>query len=222
MYLSSIHVSCISLNQKLRDRFMACRTCLREILSRYLHGTAPPEVRLGKQSMGKPMLIDTEQCLSFNVAHTGNTGLIAVSGAAAVGVDIEVKGRNIRNLHSLMRRRFTDREEGELVAMSSDSRGAVQADRLQYNFLRLWTRKEAFVKCTGEGIARGLHSFEVNLDQAVPRILSVNGIAGAASKWSLYDVDVDEDHVAAMVTATSEQAAVLYLDWNSTEGDIIC
>lgn len=199
---------------------MACRACLREILSRYLHDTAPPEVRLGKHSKGKPMLVGTEHHLSFNVAHTGDTGLIAISGAAAVGVDIEQKGRNIRNLHSLIKRRFSDHEGRKLVAMSSDSGGTVQADRLQYNFLKLWTQKEAFVKCTGEGIARGLKTFEVNLDQDVPRILSVNGIAEAASKWSLYDVNVDEDHVAAMVTASSERAAVLYLDWNSTEDDL--
>lgn len=201
---------------------MACRGCLRDILSRYLDDTAPAMVRLGKNNMGKPIMADARERYFFNVAHTGETGLIAVSNTAAVGVDVELSRRNIRNLHSLIKRRCTECEGRQLIEISTDNAGTIQDDVLQYNFLKLWTCKEAFVKCTGEGIARGLKTFEVTSEEGIPQITNLNGKSEATNRWSIHEVEVDEHHVAAMVTATRRRATLRYLDWNATEGDLHC
>lgn len=84
--------------------------------------------------------------------------------------------------------------------------------------LLVWTRKEAFLKCTGEGIARGLMSFEVSAVGQEPRILSVDGDAEKAKRWSLYNVPMDCLHVASMVAETAERAELQLIEWSPREG----
>jgi 4'-phosphopantetheinyl transferase len=93
---------------------------------------------------GKPALADdTPPRLAFNMSHSGELALYAFSAAGAVGVDVETSRRAI-----------------DEVAIAARTLGAADAERLQSlppsarrrEFLRLWTRYEAELKCLGVGI----------------------------------------------------------------------
>lgn len=94
---------------------------------------------------GKPALAGSTHGLTFNLSHT--RGLIAVATAHGreVGIDVEWLDRTVR-VSSLARRYFTEPELEEL-------RSGPQGARTQ-RFLRLWTRREAHAKMTGEGLRR--------------------------------------------------------------------
>ena len=101
--------------------------------------------------MGKPRLVSPGR-LEFNLSHSGDHALLAVSRERPVGVDIEVV-RPIRERDSIVSRYFTDAER-----ISFD---AVPPPLRDDHFFRLWTRKEAFLKALGVGLSGGLDRVEV-------------------------------------------------------------
>ena len=75
----------------------------------------------------------------FNLAHTGGLALVAV-GTAELGVDVE------RDTGAAVL-------EGSALALSAAERAAVAAVAdPAVAFVRLWTRKEAYLKGTGKGL----------------------------------------------------------------------
>jgi 4'-phosphopantetheinyl transferase len=73
-----------------RADFTAARTALRVVLGDYL-GSAPRQVELAYLPDGKPQLADPEMAaqLQFNLSHSGDWMLLALSNGIALGVDIE-------------------------------------------------------------------------------------------------------------------------------------
>jgi len=109
---------------------------LRYILSHYLKQT-PESIEFLHQYKGKPYLMgDNKAHLYFNLSHSNDYLLIAISCDMDVGVDIE-KIRAEFRYESLL----------EDIA-------------LRY-FFYLWTRKEAFLKETGEGVSVKLSDYDV-------------------------------------------------------------
>jgi 4'-phosphopantetheinyl transferase len=123
-----------------RQRFVVCRTALREILGEAL-GIAPGEVTFSYGAHGKPALAQ-ETGVRFNVAHAGGRALIALSeDGRELGVDLE-EVRPERATDDVARAVFTESERAQLV-------GPERVER----FFQLWTRKEAYLKAIGEGFA---------------------------------------------------------------------
>lgn len=69
-------------------RMAASPSALRRVLATYL-GEEPGQIRLGEGEHGKPRLEGATQPLEFNLSHSGDITLVAVSGEHAVGVDVE-------------------------------------------------------------------------------------------------------------------------------------
>lgn len=126
-----------------RDRSRA-HAALRTILAGYLN-RPPGAVEIATTPQGKPFLPADPQ-LHFNLSHSRDLELIAVSAEAPVGIDLE-HPREFRSPDRLAERICSERE---LAA-------ATTPDQL----LRLWVRKEAVVKATGEGITRDLKEVDV-------------------------------------------------------------
>jgi 4'-phosphopantetheinyl transferase len=122
------------------DRYLSTHGALRLILSDALECN-PHALSFGERSKGKPYLDGTR--LEFNLSHSGNVALVAVSWARQVGVDVE-QLRPMPDLDSLAPRVCN---EGELTSIL----GLAPADR-ERAFFALWTQKEALAKATGEGI----------------------------------------------------------------------
>jgi 4'-phosphopantetheinyl transferase len=136
-----------------RARFIVARGILRELVSRYL-GVDPRRVRFHYGVRGKPRL-DTD-ALAMSVSRTGNRACFAFVRGREIGVDIEQ-----------VRHGFPY----ECVAAAFFSAAEVAALRVFpprercEAFFRCWTRKEAYLKARGEGLAVDLASFDVSLDE---------------------------------------------------------
>lgn len=179
---------------KSRSRFVVARSLLRNVLSSYI-GDDPNKVLIGVQRGGKPFV----HGVSFNVAHTSDVAMIAVTKGAPIGIDVELCNRRLTNVSRLARTRLSPGEYRRLIAECDGDE-----EEMRRLFLELWTRKEAFVKCTGEGIARDLRSFEIGVDEiGEPAIISVDGCVHKATQWSIKSLRscVGGTHVFASVVA---------------------
>jgi 4'-phosphopantetheinyl transferase len=170
------------------DRYVVGRGALRAVLAGYLD-TAPRALRFRYGPQGKPELEDSAGGLHFNVAHADALALIAVTGAAPIGVDVEAITTG-DDLDTVAATHFAAEERRELAALGSAEQAAA--------FLRIWTRKEAWLKATGDGLAVPLGSFAVTQAPDAPRLLHIGGDAGAAATWTLLHLEPGPGYVAAI------------------------
>ena len=84
--------------------------------------------------------------MHFNVTHSGEIVLLAVSDEKPVGVDVE-RRREVARVHALVERWLTVAERLELERLRQ--RGLDDSDA----FLRVWSLKEARLKALGVGIS---------------------------------------------------------------------
>jgi 4'-phosphopantetheinyl transferase len=159
-----------------RHEFIVARGLLRILLGECL-ALNPCCIRFRHGPQGKPCLAGPGEGLHFNVSHSHGLGLFAVSRRCEVGVDLE-RVRHFSDELGLADRFFSPREAAALRA--------VAPERRLETFFHLWTRKEAYLKAHGQGIAYGLERVEVNhAPDEPPRILSIDGDEEAAARWSL-------------------------------------
>jgi 4'-phosphopantetheinyl transferase len=134
-----------------RRRFVITRVALRRLLSQYLDVPAA-DVSLAYGPRGKPMLGGTTAggSLQFNLAHTHDLALVAVTRGCDIGVDVE-RLRAVSHLESIARRYFHPSEVSEILKAPVESRNEA--------FLRCWTAKEAVIKAVGTGLTDSLAEF---------------------------------------------------------------
>ncbi len=173
-----------------RDHYIAARGALRQILAGVV-GADPAQLRLGATDTGRPFLLSPEHSgIDFNVSHSGSAALIAVARDRRVGIDIE-RMRVLREATSLIRRFFAPEECDEFLALPDHARTR--------GFFAAWTRKEAFAKATGRGIADTLQRFAVTVDPEVrPRLLRVDWPEDNPGDWVLTDLPPREGYASAL------------------------
>lgn len=170
-----------------REQFTITRARLRLLLGRTL-GIDPACVSFGTSNTGKPTLPGTG--LSFNVSHTQGLALIALAGGREVGVDVERVRTQPTHL-DMATRYFTPGESQRLNALPP-----AESERA---FFHVWTRKEAFLKAIGLGLAHGLERFEVSVPPDEPcRLLHIDGDAGTAAGWTLMNLEPAAGYVGAL------------------------
>lgn len=172
-----------------RRRFVAGRGFLRAVLARYLR-IAPGEVRFTYGQYGKPVLPGDmgQGAIRFNLAHSGELALFAVA-RREVGIDLELI-RPIPESAQIAERYFSMRER---AAFRSHPREEADED-----FLRQWTRKEAYLKARGCGLSLELDQIEVWGNQDGSLKLEVAGDPNEAARWSLADLTPAGGYVAAL------------------------
>jgi 4'-phosphopantetheinyl transferase len=149
-----------------RRRFIARRVLLRTVLAGYL-GVEPATVRYRTSPMGRPEL--APPCgITFSTSHADGLAVVAVASERPVGVDVE-RIRPIPDALDLALHFFSHREYEHLLAATEVGRSDA--------FLRLWTRKEAYIKAVGAGMAMPLDGFDVldAEDGRHPRLREANG-----------------------------------------------
>jgi 4'-phosphopantetheinyl transferase len=164
-----------------RQRFIAARGVLRDLLGRYLQ-TRPSQINFVYNAFGKPDLNpELGNRLKFNLSHSAGFALIAIATASNVGVDLEYI-RAESDYADIARRFFSAAEVNYLIALPNHL--------YSETFFSCWTKKEAYVKACGKGLAIPLNSFSVPLttDHAhSPVDLSVaSKDIVPAKRWSLY------------------------------------
>src|SRR5215218_1585050 len=131
-------------------RWGRARGIVRALLARYA-AAEPSALRFAEGLHGKPRLAgEAEQVaagtadrLRFNLSHSGDVLLVAVTLDREVGVDVELPRRATDHV-AIARRILGDEEAERLQALDEPER--------EREFLRAWVRWEAVLKCHGVGI----------------------------------------------------------------------
>jgi len=176
-----------------RNAFVLTRGTLRTLLARYLGGE-PATIRFHYEAQGKPYL-DGEDALSFNVSHTDGLALIGIVRGRRIGVDVEKANRETE-VEKLAERFFSESERRDLKRL--------RGDELRAAFFRVWTRKEAYIKATGEGLGLPLDQFDVSISAGDRDALqATRPDAAEAEQWTISDVAIRSGYAAAVAIAVS-------------------
>lgn len=190
------------LSEDHRDSFIVGRAILRKLLACYTREPAQTlTFRYG--SRGKPYLRDHPD-VQFNLAHSGGRAVYVVS-REELGVDIELL-KPLTDWRKISKRFFSLREVEELDRLDP-------AQQLPA-FFSCWTRKEAYIKATGEGLATPLGKF-----YAGAQLSQEDGTIdeeGKAREWYFKDLKLGGEHAAAVVTKF-DRCRVRLFPFSSTE-----
>jgi 4'-phosphopantetheinyl transferase len=177
-----------------RLRFIVGRGLLRVILGRYL-GLEPAGMYFDYSAQGKPALAETgledKRRLCFNLAHSHRLAVYAFSRGREIGVDVE-HIRPIAEAEQIAERFFSAPEITLLQALPLQQK--------QETFFIIWTRKEAYLKAVGAGLARPLDQFDVSLG---PKLV-IPGDPQEAARWSICDLKPAEGFVAALAVTGND------------------
>jgi 4'-phosphopantetheinyl transferase len=186
-----------------RRRFIASHSAVRAIVAGYLQVTADA-VDLSAP-YGQPLQV-ADGALIVSLAHTGERALVAVA-AAATGVDIErLDNLPVEEVDEMAAFCLSPGELSELAALPVEAQ--------QVAFLRLWTRKEAYLKACGRGIAdQALTAVDVGLSSDTP------AVTPTGSTLRLVDLDPDSGYVGAL--ATTGHGPVRLRPWSETQSAIV-
>jgi 4'-phosphopantetheinyl transferase len=174
-----------------RERYITSKACQRTVLGAYL-GVEPGSLVFDLNPHGKPRLSGEigATALAFNLSHTLGLGILAVARGVELGVDVEnAKAREVDM--GIARRFFSPHEVAVLEALPvADQMGA---------FFVCWTRKEAYIKARGEGLAFPLDKFSVSFSpNQLPALLSNEEDPDETRRWAFYHLDLGPGYAGAL------------------------
>ena len=165
-----------------RERYVKAHGHLRQILAAYL-GVPQEQVAIAVQKGGKPFI--PEAGLHFNMSHSADTAVYAVSAKGSIGIDVELFDRRVE-IEDLSAHYYTPSEQSVLSSLDQKAR--------RESFFWLWTAKEARMKLTGEGLALDPRKIDVGMEAGLPKqyltpqdpaatlaTVSLPGLAGACT-----------------------------------------
>jgi len=189
-----------------RTRFVVSHGVLRLALGR-LTGSAPETLRYARRcghcggtEHGKPYLATaTRSRIDFSIAHSGALALVAVARGRRVGADVE-RVRRRTDVLAIARRALSPVERRAIESLPTD-------DERREAFFRCWTRKEAYLKARGEGLAGGLDTFSVPVlddDWCRPE---VPGDPGETGRWLIRSLRTPSGYRAAIAAEGTWESA---------------
>jgi len=171
-----------------RNHFLAGRGFLRSVLARYLQVPAE-SLEFAYGPFGKPVLNDTR--LRFNMSHSNEVALLAITEDRELGVDVEHIRVNFAT-EEIARRFFSPVEVETFNRLAKHEQVAA--------FFRCWTRKEAYIKAIGRGLSQPLDGFDVTLAPG-ERAALLRADEDDATRWTMHDLEVGADYAAALAVA---------------------
>lgn len=207
VYAATVDVLCdaavyenalLSMSSYRRDKIVRLRTdedkrlsLGAELLLRYaLAEWGISEYTVAHDENGKPFLVDRPD-VCFNLSHSGNAVLCAVS-SSAVGCDIQ---KQLDYHPRVVERCFTPTEQDLLRSLDGELQSTL--------FTKLWVRKESVAKAIGKGLAVGLNKLDCSSGQNV----NVDGV-----KYTLSECTPFQGYTAAVCTVSSNDS-----EWRTVE-----
>jgi 4'-phosphopantetheinyl transferase len=173
-----------------RQRYLRSHCALRSVLADALR-TDPGGLEFASGKCGKPALTGRFlNALSFNLSHCDDLAVVAVSRECEMGVDVECE-RIVPDVFAVAKMVFSPPELQSLVEAAEPERSR--------RFLHYWTRKEALIKGTGEGISDHLSEIDTSggSEWAALRLLSGDHV------WTVESLGISNRHVAAVAARAS-------------------
>jgi 4'-phosphopantetheinyl transferase len=159
-----------------RRQYVVGRGALRTLLAAYL-GDRPERIAFTYGPRGKPFLEPSlaSSGLHFNLSNSADLALVGLVRGIEIGVDVEYL-KPMPDCEEISERFFSESERQVLRSLPRELK--------EEAFFNCWTRKEAYLKAVGEGLAAALDSFDVTLSPgAAPRMLTLKGDPDAAARW---------------------------------------
>jgi 4'-phosphopantetheinyl transferase len=171
------------------------RGVLRALLSRYENVEAAA-IALAADANGKPALArpGRDRHVGFNLSHSGPLALYAFSRAGPVGIDVQTAPVRAIDHAAIAARLLGSREGRRLSELDPAPR--------EREFLRVWSRTEAALKCRGSGLD----------DVADHRADSPEGAADAGLWVAQLDLGIGAAGAVALEHAPREQR---YWSWST-------
>jgi 4'-phosphopantetheinyl transferase len=165
------------------DRWTVARGYLRSILSDYLD-IPPARINFNYGVQGKPELEGNP--LRFNLSHSRDRAVYAISAKHSVGIDIEY-------IHHVAAGDLVDRffSPAEIARFHS-----LPASIQQAAFFHAWTQKEAYLKAEGTGLSTPLARIEVSIDPRTPAQIVA---APTPAFWQIYKLELSSEYAGAIV-----------------------
>jgi 4'-phosphopantetheinyl transferase len=176
---------------RLRRRYVVAHGLLRSILGMYLD-VEPKLLVFCTNPCGKPYLCPdrNDESIMFNISHSDDLSVIALSSELEVGIDIERTNREL-NVAEIAGSFFSKKEIEKLSALTGDPQREA--------FFRCWTRKEAYLKGKGRGLSMALSRFEVSLlPHEPPSVLADDDCPEDVHRWRLYDMPPLPGYIGAL------------------------
>jgi 4'-phosphopantetheinyl transferase len=174
-------------NELQQKRYIEVHGRLRQLLSGILN-QAPEKLLIEKTAFGKPYLAEHPEQV-FNLSHSANDYMIGIGLNCQIGVDIEhCKAR--ADFSGLAKKCFAEEEIQYWNGLPEDQKATV--------FYRLWTRKEAFVKAVGRGLALGLKDCVFNPEKP-DELLRIPSNYGSPANWRVFGIDRGQGLCSAVV-----------------------
>ena len=194
-----------------RKHYVAARAIMRQIIAAYMK-EKPERLEFQYGPNEKPALARafSRTGITFNMSHSHGLALYGVTLEREIGVDIE-KIRQDMSITDLAKRFFSNREYEELINLP--------AEQKEQGFFNCWTRKEAYLKSTGQGLKFPLSHFDVSLAPGEPAALLEHRTAPEqASLWSIAELDIGPGYAAALsVEGKDFTISYKYLPRNCTD-----
>jgi 4'-phosphopantetheinyl transferase len=192
-----------------RQHFAAARAILRVLLAGYLN-IGPIDVDFCYSKEEKPHLSPrhVDSGITFNLSHSGGIALYAFALRRELGVDVEKISRDV-DVAGIARRFFSEHEQRQLLKLPADEQ--VEA------FFRCWTRKEAYIKATGDGLSLPLSQFDVSLEPGSGDALAATRPDSEEAKhWLLREVPAGDSYLAAICVHGRDWKLV---SWNKQKAE---
>ncbi|MDG2090635.1 MAG: 4'-phosphopantetheinyl transferase superfamily protein [Gammaproteobacteria bacterium] len=166
---------------KHKKQFLISRALVRTVLGQYLE--QPPEsLVFARNAYGKPRIASFEKTapISFNLSHTNDLSVLAVSQNNELGVDAEYLTRKV-DILKLANRYFSKQEYDELAALD--------VKEFDKRFFKLWTLKEAYIKACGMGMAIPLRDFSFSFNNEEIAISFSEERDDLPERWQFWQFD---------------------------------
>jgi 4'-phosphopantetheinyl transferase len=171
------------LREKDRTRFIVSRGALRQILGIYLN-IPPAAIEFAEGENKKPYIVNPGNTgLYYNLSHSNNWILIAIANSE-IGVDTEFVN--------------PDFDYREIIndVFSPGEVDFIKQGNLSKLFFTLWTRKEALIKATGQGMDE---NFKVIPCMDGDHDMDHN-VGSANNDWHVSTFELNENYVASIAT----------------------
>ncbi|MDH5547996.1 MAG: 4'-phosphopantetheinyl transferase superfamily protein [Gammaproteobacteria bacterium] len=174
--------------EKHRNQYLVTRAMIRTVLSQYARDIAPEQWEFEKNEYGKPYASNSNLKipLKFNLSHTDELTVAAITLGGEVGVDVE-KIKEVEDIPNIVNSYFSPIEREQLTALPFDK----QTER----FFDLWTLKESYIKACGKGLSMPLDLFSFSICRHGSISIEFSPkIYDKAERWHFWQIQYSNIH----------------------------
>jgi 4'-phosphopantetheinyl transferase len=187
-----------------QQHFLATRALVRKVLAHYT-GIPSASLEFARREQGKPYLANAPSPIYFNLSHSGNFAVVAVTTLGEIGIDIETI--RPRNFLAIAERYYHADELKQLTATPEAEREPL--------FFKLWTLKEAFFKATGGGISSGLDKAVFSFRNTMINAIFCESLDLPNNNWQFQQEFITPRTLVALALQTTDIIQHQWLDGNA-------